>query len=80
MLDPLLAEVQVAPSLINALQAGASAAVTLPGLHREQVPGTIAQVNPIPDRNGNHTVRVRFENRAGLLLAGQPAEVRFELR
>jgi multidrug resistance efflux pump len=80
VLDPLLAEVQVAPALINALQAGAGATVTLPGLTREQVLGTVAQVNPIPNRNGNHTVRVRFENRAGHLLAGQPAEVRFVLR
>jgi multidrug resistance efflux pump len=77
VLDPLLAEVQVAPALIDALRPGASAVVTLPGISAEQVSGTIAAVNPIPNRNGNHTVQVRFENRAGHLLAGQPAEVRF---
>jgi multidrug resistance efflux pump len=80
VLDPLLAEVQVAPALINALRPGASAVVTLPGILAEQVSGTIAAVNPIPNRNGNHTVQVRFENRAGHLLAGQPAEVRFVLQ
>jgi hypothetical protein len=43
------------------------------------VPGTISAVNPIPNRNGTHTVQVRFDNRDGHLLAGQPAEVRFVL-
>jgi multidrug efflux pump subunit AcrA (membrane-fusion protein) len=79
VLDPLLAEVQVAPALINALRPGAGATVTLPGIPPQQVSGTIVAVNPIPNRNGNHRVQVRFENPAGHLLAGQPAEVRFVL-
>jgi hypothetical protein len=79
VLDPLLAEVQVAPALINALRPGAGATVTLPGIPPQQVSGTIIAVNPIPNRNGNHRVQVRFENPAGHLLAGQPAEVRFVL-
>jgi multidrug resistance efflux pump len=79
VLNPLLVEVQVAPALINALRRGQIAAVTLPGTAGEQVPGAIAAVNPIPNRNGNHTVQVRFENPSGQLLAGQPAEVRFVL-
>jgi multidrug resistance efflux pump len=77
VLDPLLVEVQVAPSLINAIRPGQTATVTLPGAPTAQTPGTIVAVNPIPNRNGNHTVQVRFENKAGQLLAGQPAEVRF---
>lgn len=79
VLDPLLVEVQIAPALVNALRPGTSATVTLPGIPSEQVSGTISAVNPIPNRNGTHTVQVRFENRAGHLLAGQPAEVRFVL-
>jgi multidrug resistance efflux pump len=79
VLDSLLAQVEIAPSLVNALRVGATATITLPGVAAEQVPGTIAAVNPIPNRNGNHTVQVRFENRGGHLLAGQPAEVRFVL-
>jgi multidrug resistance efflux pump len=79
VLNPLLVEVQVAPALINALRRGQTAAVTLPGTAAEQVQGRIAAVNPIPNRNGNHTVQVRFENPSGQLLAGQPAEVRFVL-
>ena len=79
VLDSLLAEVQVAPTLINSLRVGSGASITLPGTPAEEVPGTISAVNPIPNRNGNHTVQVRFDNRAGHLLAGQPAEVRFVL-
>jgi membrane fusion protein (multidrug efflux system) len=79
VLNPLLVEVQVAPGLINALRRGQAAAVTLPGMEAGQVGGSIAAVSPIPNRNGNHTVQVRFENPDGQLLAGQPAEVRFVL-
>jgi hypothetical protein len=79
VLDVMLAEVQVAPSLINALRPGAPARVRLPGVPPTDAPGTIATVNPIPNRNGNHVVAVRFDNRAGRLLAGQVAEVRFTL-
>jgi membrane fusion protein (multidrug efflux system) len=78
VLDPLLVEVQVAPSLINALRPGQPASVTLPGTPAEQTSGRIVAVNPIPNRNGNHTVQVQFENTAGQLLTGQPAEVRFQ--
>jgi multidrug resistance efflux pump len=79
VLDSLLAEVQVAPTLINDLRVGSNASITLPGTLAAQVPGTISAVNPIPNRNGTHTVQVRFDNRDGYLLAGQPAEVRFVL-
>jgi multidrug efflux pump subunit AcrA (membrane-fusion protein) len=79
VLDVMLAEVQVAASLINALRPGAAARVRLPGLPPTDTRGTIATVNPIPNRNGNHVVAVRFDNRAGRLLAGQVAEVRFTL-
>jgi membrane fusion protein (multidrug efflux system) len=78
VLDPLLVEVQVAPALINALRPGQPATVLLPGTPLEQTPGKVVAVNPIPNRNGNHTVQVEFENAAGQLLTGQPAEVRFQ--
>lgn len=79
VLDVLLAEVQVAPSLINALKPGAPARVRLPGMPPTDATGTIATVNPIPNKNGTHLVSVKFGNPAGRLLAGQIAEVRFTL-
>jgi HlyD family secretion protein len=79
VLNPMVAEVQVAPALINALKPGAPARVRLPGLPPAEAAGTIATVNPMPNRNGNHVVTVRFDNGAGRLLAGQMAEVRFTL-
>jgi multidrug efflux pump subunit AcrA (membrane-fusion protein) len=80
VLDKMVAEVEVAPSLINALRPGAPAKVRLPGIPTVDAAGTIATVNPIPNRNGNHIVAVRFENNERRLLAGQIAEVRFLLR
>jgi multidrug efflux pump subunit AcrA (membrane-fusion protein) len=80
VLDVMVAEVQVAPSLINALRPGAPARVRLPGMPPTDATGTIATVNPIPGRNGNHVVSVKFDNQAGRLLAGQVAEVRFALQ
>lgn len=79
VLDRMIAEVQVATSLVNALRPGASARVRLPGFPPVDASGTIATVNPIPNRNGNHMVTVRFDNRTGRVLAGQIAEVRFIL-
>jgi multidrug resistance efflux pump len=80
VLDKMVAEVEVASSLINALKPGAPARVRLPGLPAVDAAGTIATVNPIPNRNGNHVVAVRFENGERRLLAGQVAEVRFILQ
>ena len=80
VLDKMVAEVEVASSLINALKPGAPATVRLPGIPTVDAAGTIATVNPIPNRNGNHVVTVRFENGERRLLAGQIAEVRFVLR
>ena len=79
VLDVMIAEVQVAPALINALKPGAPARVRLPGLPPTDATGTIATVNPIPGRNGNHVVAVKFDNPHGRLLSGQAAEVRFVL-
>ena len=80
VLDKMVAEVEVASSLINALKPGAPAKVRLPGIPPVDAAGTIATVNPIPNRNGNHVVTVRFENGARRMLAGQIAEVRFILQ
>lgn len=80
VLDVMIAEVQVAPALINALKPGAPARVRLPGMPPTDATGTIATVNPIPGRNGNHVVSVKFDNPRGRLLSGQAAEVRFILQ
>jgi multidrug efflux pump subunit AcrA (membrane-fusion protein) len=79
VLDPLLVDVQVAPALVNALHPDQPAIVRLPGLPVREVRGTVSSVNPMPNRNGNHDVQVRFANDSGALLAGQPAEVRFQV-
>lgn len=80
VLDVMMAEVQVAPSLVNALHPGSAARVRLPGMPPIDTAGTIATVNPMPGRNGNHVVSVKFDNPRGRLLAGQAAEVRFILQ
>jgi multidrug resistance efflux pump len=80
VLDVMLAEVEVAPSLVNALRPGTPARIRLPGIPPADASGTITTVNPIPNRAGNHVVSVTFANAAGRLLVGQPAEVRFALQ
>lgn len=79
VLDKMVAEVEVASSLINLLKPDGAAKIRLPGVPPVDVTATIATVNPIPNRNGNHAVAVRFDNADRRLLAGQVAEVRFIL-
>jgi multidrug resistance efflux pump len=80
VLDTMIAEVEVAPTLVNALKPGGAVNVRLPGIPTVDVSGTIGTLNPIPNRNGNHIVAVRFDNADRRLLTGQIAEVRFVLQ
>ena len=76
-LDRMIAEVPVAAEMIAGLRTGQSALVDLPSNPPRQVEGKIHVIHPLPEANMTHTVEVQFDNPTLLLLAGQPAEVRF---
>jgi len=76
-LDRMIVEVPVAGKLISELKVHQPARIALPSSPPRQVDGRIRVINPLPSSNMTHTVEVEFENPALLLLAGQPAEVRF---
>jgi len=76
-LNRMIVEVPVAGKIISDLKVHQPARVTLPSSPPRQVEGRIRVINPLPSSNMTHTVEVEFENPALLLLAGQPAEVRF---
>ena len=76
-LNHMIAEVPVAARTVSELKVGQSALVTLPSTPPKQVEGRIGIIHPLPSANMTHTVEVLFDNPTLLLLAGQPAEVRF---
>jgi hypothetical protein len=73
----MIVEVPVAGRIVSELKVGQPARVALPSSSPSQVEGRIRVINPLPSSNMTHAVEVEFENPALLLLAGQPAEVRF---
>ncbi|KAF0247879.1 MAG: hypothetical protein FD167_2718, partial [bacterium] len=48
--------------------------------NNQKVEGKIITINPLPAANLNHIVEVEFDNTNGSLLAGQPAEVKFDMK
>jgi multidrug resistance efflux pump len=76
-LDRMIAEVPVAAQMIWELKVGQVAEVGLSSLPPRQVKGRIQAINPLPSQNMTHIVEVEFDNPTLLLVAGQPAEVRF---
>ena len=76
-LNPLVAEVPVAASMVDILHVGQPALIRLPSTPPRKVEGTVRIINPLPAANMTHTVEVEFKNPSLLLLAGQPAEVTF---
>jgi len=76
-LDRMIAEVPVAGQMISGLRVGQSAQVGLSSLPPREVEGRIRSINPLPSQNMTHIVEVEFDNPTLLLVAGQPAEVRF---
>jgi multidrug resistance efflux pump len=76
-LDEMIVEVPVAAKMVSDLKAGQPALVDLPSVPPKEVNGEIHTINPLPSSNMTHTVEVEFQNLGLLLLAGQPAEVRF---
>jgi multidrug resistance efflux pump len=75
-LRKMIAEVPVAPELIAKLRVSQQARVRLSSSPLE-IDGKIGVINPLPSPNMTHRVEVEFDNPTLLLLAGQPAEVRF---
>jgi multidrug resistance efflux pump len=63
--------------MISQLRVGQSAQVVLSSLPSHEVEGKIRAINPLPSQNMTHMVEVEFDNPTLLLVAGQPAEVRF---
>jgi len=76
-LKRMIADVPVAATMISQLKSGEPVLVKLPSNPPTQVQGTIRTINPLPSPNMTHSVEVEFENPTLMLLAGQPAEVRF---
>jgi multidrug resistance efflux pump len=76
-LDRMIAEVSVAAPMISELRVGQSAKVGLSSSPPREVEGRIRAINPLPSQNMTHVVEVEFNNPTLLLVAGQPAEVRF---
>jgi multidrug resistance efflux pump len=79
-LDPMIAEIPVAAQMISKLRVGQSARVDLPSVASvpsREIEGSIRVINPLPSQNMTHIVEVEFANPTLLLMAGQPAEVRF---
>jgi multidrug resistance efflux pump len=76
--DPMVVDVDVPPSLVNALHRGDAAVIRVLGLtddHR----GRILTIAPLPGAAGAHTLEVEFGNPSRTLLAGQTARVRFSV-
>ena len=76
-LDRMIVEIHVAAQMISELRVDQSAQVSLPSLPAREVEGRIRAINPLPAQNMTHLVEVEFDNPTLLLVAGQPAEVRF---
>jgi multidrug resistance efflux pump len=75
-LESLVVQIQVSSELVNTLSSRQRVIVTLPTLPPRQVEGHVMAINPIPGANLIHGVDVQFLNPTGVLLVGQPAEVR----
>lgn len=76
-LDRMIAEVPVASLMISQLRVGQASQVELTSVPPREVEGRIRTINPLPSQNMTHLVEVEFDNPTLLLVAGQPAEVRF---
>ena len=73
----MIAEIPASARAISQLKVGQSARVDLPTVPPREIEGNIRVINPLPSQNMTHMVEVEFANTTLLLVAGQPAEVRF---
>lgn len=77
-LKRMVADVPVAATMISKLGVGETVSIKLPSTPPTTIEGKIHTINPLPSANMTHNVEVQFDNPTLLLLAGQPAEVRFQ--
>lgn len=77
-LDRMIVDVPVSSKAVSSLKVGQNVQVDLPSSPPQQTEGQIRLINPLPSANMTHSVEVEFQNTGLLLLAGQPAEVRFQ--
>lgn len=77
-LDRMIVEVPVSSKAVSRLKIGQDVQVELPSSPPQQTEGHIRLINPLPSANMTHSVEVEFHNAGLLLIAGQPAEVRFQ--
>jgi multidrug resistance efflux pump len=77
--DPMLVDVDVPPSAVNALARGDAALIRV-GASTASYKGRVKTIAPLPGDAGAHTVEVEFENPTAMLLAGRNARVRFIAR
>ncbi|MFY9644275.1 MAG: efflux RND transporter periplasmic adaptor subunit [Terriglobales bacterium] len=77
-LDRMIVDVPIAGNMVSNLKVGQTAQVALPSSPPQHVEGHIRVISPLPSANRTHSVEVEFGNPALLLLAGQPAQVKFE--
>jgi multidrug resistance efflux pump len=76
-LDHMIAEVPVEAQMVSELRVGQPAQVRLALVPSRELEGKIRTISPLPSQNMTHSVEVEFDNPTLLLVAGQPAEVRF---
>jgi multidrug resistance efflux pump len=79
-LDPMTIEVDVAPSIVNALAAGDTAHVDVPAVRLSGAQAKIRSIAPLPGDDGKYTVRLTLPNPARARLAGLTAHVRLPVR
>jgi multidrug efflux pump subunit AcrA (membrane-fusion protein) len=79
-LDPMTIEVDVAPSMVNALGAGDAAHVDIPSVGLSGAAAKIRSIAPLPGEDGKYTVRLTLPNPKRERLAGQIAHVRLPIR
>jgi multidrug resistance efflux pump len=76
-IDPLLVDVSVPSSAIDAVHYQGAADVDVPGAAGFPLPGRIVGIAPLPDDSGAHTVTIEFRNPARAPLTGRAARIRF---
>jgi multidrug resistance efflux pump len=77
--NTMVVDVDVPPTVVNALQRGDAANIQLPNA-RTQITGRVRTIAPLPGAGGAHALEVVFANPSGTLLAGQTASITFSAK
>jgi multidrug resistance efflux pump len=75
-IDPMIVDIDVPSSVVNAVRRGGEVDIYLDAGERP-IRGRIRTVAPLPGDAGAHGLEAEFANLSGALLAGQSASVRF---